>query len=330
MPTMPSCQFHSCAAATRPAAHSPRRIIACIGVLLALLWFVPHPARAEAKVSHPFVGVSVQRIVRSSPRTQIIHLVTIDPQAAGIRFLVTPSNGDPNGAAPGDPNHETTRATTLAFARQTHAQLAINTSFFTFIKHTLDTDNISLVVSAGQRVSPVDADRPWVLNISADNEVQIRKLHPGDANKPGNALYNAVAGSNLLVRDSKVVAPTGTDFDDNHPPRTAVGVTASGMLLLMTIDGRQPGFAEGMSLRELGKFLLAHGAVDALNLDGGGSTTLVMAAPDPRVINFPSDRKADGQPGKLRAVGVNLGVFARPNRTYTPLPRIHRPPSTDP
>lgn len=307
-----------------------RRIVSCIGLMLALLWLAPSPCRAADKISHPFVGVSIQRIVRSSPRPQIIHLVTIDPQARGIRFLVTPANGDPNGAAAGDPNHETTRETTLAFARQTHAQLAINTSFFTFIKHTLDTDNISLVASDGHLVSPLETDRPWVLNITADNHVQIRKLHVNNAGKPRSGLYNAVAGSDLLVRDGKVVAPTGTDFDDKHPPRTAVGMTAHGKLLLMTIDGRQPGFAEGMSLQELGRFLLAHGAVDALNLDGGGSTTMVVADPEPRVINFPSDHKADGKPGKLRAVGVNLAVFARPNQSYKPLPRIHRPQHTDP
>lgn len=310
---------------TRSFTSILRRTVGCIGLMFALLWLTPSPCHAADKTSHPFVGVSIQRIVHSSPREQVIHLVTIDPQAPGIRFLVTPSNGDPNGDAPGDPNHETTRETTLAFARQTHAQLAINTSFFTFIKHTLDTDNVSLVVSDGHLVSPLEAKRPWVLNITADHHVQIRKLHAGDAGKPDSGLYNAVAGSDLLVRDGKVVAPTGTNFDDNHPPRTAVGITAGGKLLLMTIDGRQPGFAEGMSLRELGRFLLAHGAVEALNLDGGGSTTLVVAAPDPRVVNFPSDHKADGQPGKLRAVGVNLAVFARPNRSYEPLPRIHRP-----
>ena len=289
--------------------------------MLSLL-LAPGMSAAAVQTSKPFVGVQLERITRSTPRPEIIQLAIIDPKAPGIRFLVTPSNGDPNGPLPGDPNLETTRETTLQFVTRQHAQLGINASFFTFVKHSLDTDDVSLVISNGHVVSPLDPHRAWVLNITPDNRVQIRKVTASEVGKPDSQLHDAIAGSDLLVEQGKVVAPTGSKFDDSHPPRTAVAVTRDGRLLLMTVDGRQPGFSEGMSLQEVARFLVAHGAVEALNFDGGGSTTMAIADPRPRIINFPSDHKPDGDAGKARAVGVNLGVFARPNPEYQPLTPI--------
>jgi hypothetical protein len=69
-------------------------------------------------------------------------------------------------------------------------------------------------------------------------------------------------------------------------PRTAVGLRADGTVLLVVVDGRQPGHSAGMTLPELTGLLLELGAVDALNLDGGGSTTLVVRG---RIVNRPSD-----------------------------------------
>ena len=289
---------------------------------MLLLLLMPGVSAAAVQNSEPFVGVRLERIVRSTPRPEIIQLAIIDPKAPGIRFLVTPSNGDPNGSLPGDPNLETTRETTLQFITRQHAQLGINGSFFTFVKNTLDTNNVSLVISDGHVVSPLDPHRAWVLNITPDNHVQIRKVTAGEVDNPDSQLHDAIAGSDLLVEHGKVVAPTGSKFDDSHPPRTAVAVTRQGRLLLMTVDGRQPGFSEGMSLQEVARFLVAHGAVAALNLDGGGSTTMAIADPLPRIINFPSDHEPDGDAGKARAVGVNLGIFARPNPDYKPLSPI--------
>jgi hypothetical protein len=291
-------------------------------LFMLVLLLVPSLSAAAVQTSEPFVGVRLERIVRSTPRPEIINLTIIDPEAPGIRFLVTPSNGDPNGPLPGDPNLETTRETTLQFITRQHAQLGINGSFFTFVKHTLDTNNVSLVISDGHVVSPLDPHRAWVLNITFDHHVQIRKVTANEVGKPDSQLHDTIAGSDLLVDQGKLVAPTGSKFDDSHPPRTAVGVTREGHLLLMTVDGRQPGFSEGMSLQEVARFLMAHGAVEALNFDGGGSTTMAIADPHPRIINFPSDHKPDGNAGEARAVGVNLGVFADPNPDYKPLPRV--------
>jgi exopolysaccharide biosynthesis protein len=75
----------------------------------------------------------------------------------------------------------------------------------------------------------------------------------------------------------------------------------------MVIDGRQVGYSEGATLAETAEWLRKFGAWNALNLDGGGSSALVMEGPDgePIVLNSPS--------GKLeRFVANHLGVFAKP------------------
>ncbi len=70
-------------------------------------------------------------------------------------------------------------------------------------------------------------------------------------------------------------------------PRTLAGVTGTGALLLVTVDGRRPGYSAGVSLPEAARLMRDLGAVDALNLDGGGSSTMVFGG---RVVNRPSDR----------------------------------------
>ena len=85
-------------------------------------------------------------------------------------------------------------------------------------------------------------------------------------------------------------------FADERHPRTAIGYSQNGQILfLVAVDGRQPGYSVGMSLQELAEFMRARladfsfakeNAYQGLNLDGGGSTTMVVAG---QVVNSPSD-----------------------------------------
>jgi hypothetical protein len=105
----------------------------------------------------------------------------------------------------------------------------------------------------------------------------------------------AVGGFPMLVRDGRVdprVDSAGAASFRGPNPRTAVGVADGGRrVLLVANDGRQPGYSAGMSLRELAELFVAMGAREAINLDGGGSTTLVAAdgARGFRIVNRPSD-----------------------------------------
>jgi large repetitive protein len=102
------------------------------------------------------------------------------------------------------------------------------------------------------------------------------------------AAVQAVGGTPVLVRDgTRFVSTTGNDFVTGRHPRTIVGWTADGEVLLVTVDGRQPGYSEGISLPDAAGLMIALGSVEALNLDGGGSATFVV---DGEVVNRPSDR----------------------------------------
>jgi hypothetical protein len=106
-------------------------------------------------------------------------------------------------------------------------------------------------------------------------------------------------------------------MDEPHPegqdapqPRTALAVDKSGRrLVIVVVDGRQPNYSEGATLAELAEILLAHGGYTGMNLDGGGSTTLVMEGRGgrPALLNSPVDQRI---PGRARPVGNHLGVFA--------------------
>ncbi|GAE87248.1 hypothetical protein JCM21531_602 [Acetivibrio straminisolvens JCM 21531] len=62
----------------------------------------------------------------------------------------------------------------------------------------------------------------------------------------------------------------------NRDPRTAIGVRYDGKVLLITVDGRQPGYSLGLSSRELAGYLVSLGVKDAAMLDGGASTQMVI------------------------------------------------------
>lgn len=90
----------------------------------------------------------------------------------------------------------------------------------------------------------------------------------------------------------------GSNFIETRHPRTAVGFNAdSTVVYFVTVDGRQPGFSAGMSLYELADFMISFGISHAVNLDGGGSTTMTV---HDQVVNSPSD------PGGERSVANAL------------------------
>ena len=105
----------------------------------------------------------------------------------------------------------------------------------------------------------------------------------------------------LLIFDKKIEKLDATSFTRARHPRTAIGIKADGKIILLTVDGRQANSA-GMSLPELTSTMRWLGCVSALNLDGGGSTTLWVA--DKGVINYPSDNKKWDHEGERKVANV--------------------------
>lgn len=86
---------------------------------------------------------------------------------------------------------------------------------------------------------------------------------------------NVMGGGPVLLRKGKVVAPDATAFDKDRHPRTAVGFDAQGGLWAVVIDGRQA-MSVGASISETAEIMRRLGCVEALNLDGGGSSSISL------------------------------------------------------
>jgi len=144
-----------------------------------------------------------------------------------------------------------------------------------------------------------------VLVLGRDAPAEVRRrlamLRPGTTVRWAVTLEpfaprEAVGGFPVLLRDSVPAADLdsagGASFGPVRHPRTAVGIAAGGRrVLLVAVDGRQRPYSDGMTLRELAAFFLALGVPVAINLDGGGSTTLVLRDRGGalRIVNRPSD-----------------------------------------
>jgi len=288
----------------RPAPAAARRwlIVSC-----TIGWFVACgclPAAGQSMtttVTQPFLGVTHTRIETTNPRLLEMHLVAIDLSVPGIGFAVTPSNG----AAAG----ETVGRTTRQFLGDQKVQLAINGGFSAWASGS-NYDVQGLAASKGEIYSSFEQYRTFALDISADNVATILRSPSGTGTvrSPDIPLYNTLPGEARLLRDGAIVAPTA---NETLHPRTAVGLSGDQRTLyLFTVDGRNAGHSLGVTRPELADFMRMFGATDAINLDGGGSTTLMFADPVARLVNVPVG--INDVPGTERVVGSNFGVFALP------------------
>jgi hypothetical protein len=91
------------------------------------------------------------------------------------------------------------------------------------------------------------------------------------------------AGRVDITLEREKVLPS---FSTTRHPRTAIASLPGNKALLLVVDGRQPALSVGMSLDELARLLIELGAIEAINLDGGGSSTMAI---DGKVVNHPSD-----------------------------------------
>jgi hypothetical protein len=125
----------------------------------------------------------------------------------------------------------------------------------------------------------------------------------------------SIGGMPLLVQNGKVGGNVycGGSFCDPNP-RTGIGYTATGKILLVTVDGRQPGWSVGMTMTRFAQAMIGLGAVNAVNLDGGGSTT--MWARGQGLVNHPSDwsgeRAVSSAVLVLPTTRSNFSTFAEP------------------
>jgi Phosphodiester glycosidase len=152
----------------------------------------------------------------------------------------------------------------------------------------VDRDYVVDVATCSE--TPLDRNGGVVISTApgTDEAEQLLALTPGTPMRLHWTLgwpdvFDVVGGDPILLLDG---APAPVCVSCARQPRTAIGVTADGKILLVVIDGRQPRWSRGATLGELRTILRDLGAVDALNLDGGGSSEMVVEG---QVVNRPSD-----------------------------------------
>jgi len=193
-------------------------------------------------------------------------------------------------------------------ATREHVLGGVNGDFF-----SLATGRpIGLLVVDGRRLTPPVSQAALAFDSSGVPHIAV--FTTAGASLAPFFPEEAVGGRPMLVRDSIIAAAVDTtgqrSFNVGRNPRTVAGLARDGRrLILAVIDGRQKPYSDGMSLRETADLMLALGARDAINLDGGGSSTLVYTDPDSagrlRIANRVSDRQGE------RAVGDALAVVRR-------------------
>jgi exopolysaccharide biosynthesis protein len=158
-----------------------------------------------------------------------------------------------------------------------------------------DLKGSSAIPADGFVISASGAAREWALkNLRRGVRVLLNlNLSPVETEQADSwkQATSVIGGGPQLIKNGRVEITNTAEkilpsfVSDGHP-RTAIARLKSGQILLLTVDGRQPGESIGMSLTMLADLLLEFGAVDAINLDGGGSTTMVIRN---RLVNKPSD-----------------------------------------
>ncbi|MCX6334844.1 MAG: phosphodiester glycosidase family protein [Bacteroidia bacterium] len=195
-------------------------------------------------------------------------------------------------------------------AQEAGAIAAVNGGFF----NVKTGGSVTYLKSAG-RIPDLDTAKKWLRNSNLNGAIMIRssedmiigKTMPNSWFDSHPEYEDILVTGPLLVEKGTLSNLPNTSLVINKHPRTVAGTRNSRKIILMTVDGRSAE-AEGMTLAELAKMMLLLRCKDAVNLDGGGSTTMwINGKPFSGVVNMPSDNKKFDHEGE-RAVANILVV----------------------
>ena len=260
-------------------------------------------------------GITVYEYALEKPRTMKVFVARIDLTTPGIRFTATErlKNGwrkpirTKDKSIDGKYLAETLLESTADFmmrrrASGTNVVLAVNAAFWRpwpQPKNENRADPIGLCIEDGEEVSAEATDEATgTFVVYRNGEVDI--VAALDAEQRSNTAV-AVSGLPIIMKDGKFTNPD----DDSVYPRTAFGIAANRKtFVIIVVDGRQKGYSGGASLKDLHDIMLRLGVSDAVNMDGGGSSTLVVFD-----ANQGEARMLNQQPGgQVRNTAVNLGI----------------------
>ena len=163
----------------------------------------------------------------------------------------------------------------------------------------VDIRNDNSVISEGTVVLSASGRQAWLMaDLKIGDPLKIvQTLGP-----VWDKVTQAVGAGPCLVKNGEIYMTTlgeefGSDVAGGRAPRTALGITKEGKALLVVVDGRSRS-SVGYTLLELARFMLEQGAVEAMNLDGGGSSQMIIGS---QIVNTPSD-------GRERRLGAGIAV----------------------
>ncbi len=288
-------------------------------LLLSLFSILAYGAEtpAPAAPAQPALPFKVERFASPGPVAGVVARIDLSDPRVQVKVALA-DDRDPDGDGPCLGQLDTTSDA----ARRHGFALAINAGFFAEPpKQAYPGKELNYVMGSCARPvgwhfvegkansKPSTKYARAVLVVHKGGKIT---FHDELAEMPADAAY-AVGGSAVVLREDKNVADVNSKA---RHPRTAVGLSADQRtLLLVTVDGRQA-HSQGVTLVELGDLMKSLGAVDAINLDGGGSSTMVVKDPATGVIgvaNQPSDTAINTPVVHLeRPVADVLGVSIRP------------------
>jgi Phosphodiester glycosidase len=247
--------------------------------------------------------IAYRQIVSPAPNPRVTQVVQLDLSRGTLALRLT--RPDTSGGK------EFRSLTTSSYTRQSGALIGVNAGFFGPV---VDIEGVAMdaagfVVADGLIASPALVPPQDSAVVKAIVCFELRRVIIEDVQTCPSDFREGLAAGPRLLRDGIVAAdPT----NQTRHPRTALGISAAGdKVWIVVTDGRQAGYSEGATLTEMADLLMGLGAVNAINLDGGGSSALVYNDPQSgvRALNRPIQ---SGVPGKERPVATHIGVFVTP------------------
>lgn len=184
---------------------------------------------------------------------------------------------------------------TSLFGKNKNAIAAINGSFFDMDKGGSVTylEINDLVISQTRNPSlkwgVSDSRSNGAIVVTNNSEITIENANSDQFYEQSKQESMVLVSGPLLLLDSEIMELPSNEFTNKRHPRTILCLSEESIIFI-TIDGRQQD-AEGMSLAEVQTFLLNRGCIDAINLDGGGSTTMWIN--EKGIVNSPSDQSGE-------------------------------------
>jgi hypothetical protein len=295
-----------------------------MGVRLSIVVavFVAGPIAGEqSSVSHPYAGLTYIEASTTTPRAIKTHVIQVDLSTPGLRMMLTPPGGE----------RETLRQPTVEFVTAQGAQAGINGHFFLpFPSEDRSAFLIGLAASDGRVYSACEAPEQSYAIVANAPAINIDRQNRAAVVRCGETgeLWTTISGSAQIVTEGRVTIPEYRDAA--HPDatltpgsprnyangnswyaavnaRSVIGLSRDNRTLtLFTVDAR--GGSEGMTVSEAAAWVIEkHGVWNALNIDGGGSTSLALADPLTGVVSL-VNTSSDNPKG--RSVASSLAVFA--------------------